>query len=349
MERLVGINGFGRIGRAIFRILLQKKYFDILVINEINPDNKNIAYQLQYDSLYGKLDDKISADAESITVNGKKIYVYHEKSIDDVPWEKHNVSRVIDSSGVFDNVIRSRNLRDKGVKQAIITHSPDEKALDKSIIMGVNEHDLDVKKDMVISSSICDSVAFAPVAKALLDNYGIDHGFLTTLHPWLQYQNLLDGPSISWSMPGHTDSHYILGRASTFSLMPKPTSTVTAACKVLKALDHKFHSFSYRVPTATVSSSDISVKLNKKVTKEEVVEMFKRMEQKQKLKIFYNNFDPLVSIDFKGMEHSAIIDHRWTTINDGNYLKLILWYDNEWGYSCRVVDMVNYIFDKDKR
>ena len=347
MTRFVGINGFGRIGRAIFRILMQKKCFDAIVINDINPDNKNLAYQLKYDSLYGKLDYDITADDEGITVNGKKVYVYHEKKIDEVPWEKHDVKRVICSSGVFDNVVRSRNLKEKGIKQSIITHSPDEKVLDKSIIMGVNEEELDVKKDMVISSSICDAIAFAPVAKALHNSYGIDHGFVTTLHPWLQYQNLLDGPSPSWSMPGHIFSHYTLGRASTLSLLPKPTTTVMAASKVLKFLEGKFYSFSYRIPTAAVCSSDVSVKLNKKVTKEEVINLFKEEERKQKFKIFYNNFEPLVSIDFKGMEHSVIVDQRWTAVNDGNYLKLILWYDNEWGYSSRVVDLVNYMFEKD--
>ncbi len=179
--------------------------------------------------------------------------------------------------------------------------------------------------------------------------YGIDHGFVTTLHPWLQYQNLLDGPSISWSMPGYLDPHYALGRASTFSLMPKPTTTVTAVCKVLKFLKNKFYSFSYRVPTATVTSCDISMKLNKKVTVEDIINLFKGEAKKQKLKIFYNNFDPLVSIDFKGSEYSAIIDHRWTAVNNGDYLKLILWYDNEWGYSCRVVDLVDYLFSKENK
>lgn len=349
MERKVGLNGFGRIGRAIFKILLQKKSVDVVVINEINPDNKNIAYQLKYDSLYGILDRDVSSNESGIVVNGKTIYVHHEKNIDEVPWEKYGVSRVVDSSGVFENVVRGRNLRKKNIKQVIVTHSPDEKALDKSVIMGVNEQEIDIEKDFVISSSICDAIAFAPVVNVLHKKYGIDHGFLTTLHPWLSFQNLLDGPATSWSMPGHVDSHYTLGRASTFSIMPKPTTTVMATCKVLKFLDNKFYSFSYRVPTAIVCSSDISIKLNKKATKEDIINLFKEEAKKQKLKIIHNNFDPLVSIDFKGMEYSSIIDHRWTAVNNGNYLKLILWYDNEWGYGCRVVDLMDYLFSEDTR
>ena len=346
-KKIVGINGFGRIGRAVFRKVLESKDFDIAVINDINPDNNNIAYQLKYDSLYGILNKEVKANESGMVVDGKKILIYHEKNIDDVPWEIHDASNVVDASGVHENVVRARNLKNK-VRHAIITHSPEDGLLDRSVIMGVNENEIDDKNDLVISNSICDANAFGPVMNVLNREFGVEHGFITTLHPWLAYQNLLDGPSPSFSYPGHIYSNYIFGRASTFSLLPKPTTTVEATCKVLKFLKGKFDSFSYRVPTATVSSSDISVKLGKKAKVEEIRKLFENEAKKQKYKIFYNNYDPLVSIDFKGMEYSAIVDHRWTTINDGNYLKLILWYDNEWGYSCRVVDLVSLLFDKDK-
>jgi len=346
VNKLVGINGFGRIGRTVFRKVLESKEFDIVVINDINPDNNNIAYQLKYDSLYGVLKQDVKSNESGIVVNGKKILIYHENSIDDVPWDLHGITRVIDSSGVHENAVRARNLKNK-VKQVILTHSPEEKLVDKSVIIGINEDDIDVKKDLVISNSICDANAFGPVVNILNREYGIKHGFLTTLHPWLSYQNLLDGPSPSFSYPGHIYSHYIFGRASTFSLLPKPTTTIDATCKVLKSLKGKFDSFSYRVPTATVSSSDISVHLSKKAGVEDIKKLFEKEAKKQKYKIIYNNYDPLVSIDFKGMEYSAVIDQRWTTINKGSYLKLILWYDNEWGYSCRVIDLINSLFEKD--
>ncbi len=345
-KRFVGINGFGRIGRAIFRKVLESKNFDIIVINDINPDNKNIAYQLKYDSLYGRLDKEINSDESGIIVDGKKIFVYHEKNIDEVPWDKHNATRVVDSSGVHNNTVRARKLKDR-VKQVVISYSPEEKLVDRFIIVGVNENEIDVKNDLIISNSICDANAFAPVINVLNREYGINHGFMTTLHPWLQYQNLLDGPTASFAYPGHIDSHYTFGRASTFSLLPKPTTAIDATCKILKFLKGKFYSFSYRVPTASVSSADISVKLNKKAIAEEIKRLFENEAKKQKYKIFYNNYEPLVSIDFKGMEYSAIIDHRWTSVNDGNYLKLILWYDNEWGYSCRIVNLINILFEKD--
>lgn len=347
MSRFVGINGFGRIGRTIFKILLEKKCFDVVVINDINPDNNNIAYQLKYDSLHGTLKADVSSDESGIIVNGKKIFVYHQKNIDEVPWEKHGVSRVIDSSGVYENLKGASNLKGR-IKQVIITYSPDD-LVDRYVIMGINEHEIDLKRDFIISNSICDSNAFGPVINILERVYGVDHGFVTTLHPWLSYQNLLDGAAMSFAYPGHVYSHYIFGRASTFSLLPKPTTAVDATCKILQFLKGKFFSFSYRVPTATVSSCDISVKLKKKTTVEEIKQLFEAEVKKQKLKILHNNYEPLVSIDFKGMEYSAIIDQRWTAVIDGNYLKLILWYDNEWGYSSRVIDLVNFLFEKERQ
>ena len=153
----------------------------------------------------------------------------------------------------------------------------------------------------------------------------------------------LDGPSQSFAYPGQIHHHYTLGRASLLSLIPKPTSCVAASCKALPFLEGKFLSLSYRVPTAIVSSIDISVKLKKKTTKENVITLFQKKEKEQRWKLFHNNIEPLVSIDFVGEEYSTVIDHRWTMLNESNYLKLVLWYDNEWGYSCRVVDLVKYL------
>lgn len=337
----VGINGFGRIGKAIFRANYKYKIFEVVAINDINEDNNNIAYMLNYDSTYGRFNEKVGADESGIIVGNRRIKVYHNPHIDEVPWENEEVGVVIDASGVNENVLRARNLRKKGIR-CVVTHSPDVDKVDKTIIMGVNE-DILSKEDFVISSSICDAIAFSPVMKVLNDNFEVDHGYLTTLHPWLPYQNLLDGPSKSFAYPGKILHHYVLGRGSTTSLIPKPTSCITASCKVLDFLKGKFLSLSFRVPTAIVSSADVSVKLNKKVITEEIIELFKKKEAEQKLKIFYNNFEPLVSVDFVGSEYSAVIDHRWTMVNDSNYIKMILWYDNEWGYSNRVVDLIKHI------
>jgi len=339
----VGINGFGRIGRAIWRINKEKRIFEVASINDINPDINNLAYLMKYDSTYGRLNDSIKTEGNKIIVNNNKpIVVSHKENIDEVSWSESDVDIVIDSSGIHNNLLKVPNLKRQGLKKAIITHSPEEKHVDKTIIVGVNE-DAISKDDFIISSSICDANAFAPTINTLNREYGVDHGFLTTLHPWLQYQNLLDGPSPSFAYPRKIYHHYVLGRASPPSLIPKPTSCVTASCKVLNYLKGKFLSLSFRIPTATVSSADISVKLNKKITADEIINLFKEEEKKQKWKIFHNNFEPLVSSDFKGSEYSAIVDHRWTMINNSNYLKLILWYDNEWGYGCRVVDLIKHL------
>ena len=266
--------------------------------------------------------------------------MFHKNSIFNVPWSEHEVDVVIDASGIHSNVLNARVIKDIG--KCIVTHSPGEELVDKSVIIGVNEKTIK-KNDFLISSSICDANAFAPVINVLNKKFGVRHGFLTTLHPWLNYQNLLDGQAISFGYPGTTYGRYELGRASTQSLIPKPTSCITATCMVLPFLKNKFLSMSYRIPTTIVSSCDISVKLNNPATKEIITWIFNRQQKQQKYKIFYNNVEPLVSIDFAKSDYSAIVDHRWTMVNGDNYVKMVLWYDNEWGYSCRVVDLVNYI------
>jgi len=339
----IGINGLGRIGRAILRINEQKKIFDIVVINDINPSNENLAYMVKYDSTYGNFHKNISSDNHSIKIeNSNSIDVYHKNIISKVPWENYNTDIVIDASGVYENLLHKKELKRKGVKHQIVTNTPDSNEIDKYIILGVNE-DTIKDKSFLISSSICDASAVAPVLNVLNKEYGIDHGFLTTLHPWLSYQNLLDGPSRSFAYPGTIVDNFTLGRASLNGIIPKTTSAIRASAKVLKYLNKKFQALSFRVPTSIVSTADISVKLKNQASKDSIIEIFKQKERNQKLNIFKNNFDPLISTDFIKSEYSAIIDHRWTTINDSNYLKLVLWYDNEWGYSSRVVDTVNLL------
>jgi len=334
----VGINGLGRIGRAIFRNNLNKKYFKITQINDINPDNKNLAYQLKYDSTYGTLANSVEGHKDFILIDEKDdVSVFHHKDIHKVPWD---VDVVIDSSGIHSNVVNARKI--KHIKRYVVTHSPESKLVDKSVIIGVNEKTVK-DDDKIISSSICDACAFAPTVNLLNKNYGVDNGFITTLHPWLNYQNLLDGQSVSFAYPGTTHGRYELGRSSINALIPKPTSCVTATEQALPWIKDKFLSFSFRVPTMTVSSADISVKLKNKTTRRDIVSLFMKMEAMQKFNIFHNSSEPLISKDFEKMEYSAVVDHRWTSLNDSNYLKLILWYDNEWGYSSLVLDLIKYL------
>ena len=342
----IGINGFGRIGRAIFRINLKQNVFRVAAINDINPSLDNLAYMLSYDSTYGVLDADVNKGKTSLLINkGEPIEIYHKQCISEVPWERHNIDVVIDASGIHDNLLYKKQLKDKGIKKQIVTNTPEGNEIDKYVIIGINDESLADVTSFLISSSICDANAVAPVLNILNDEYGIEHGFLTTLHPWLAYQNLIDGPSRSFAYPGTIYENFSLGRSSINALIPKTTSAIRASKKVLHFLDDKFQSLSYRVPTSIVSSADISIKLNKKTDKEEVLELFSKIEKTQKFNIIHNNNEPLVSTDFIKSEYSAFIDQRWTQINGQNYLKLILWYDNEWGYSSRVVDAVKLIIE----
>lgn len=344
----VGINGLGRIGRAIYRVNSLKNSFKVVAINDINPDPSNIAYTLNYDTLYGRLEKPVKSEKDIIYDDyGNSMHVTHESHIDDVNWEKHNVDYVIDSSGVLDNVTRARNLLLKGgVKRVFVTHSPDN--VDFNLVLGANEHQLNLKEHGVISTSICDATAMAPVLKVIHSEFGISGGYITTLHPWLNYQNLMDGPSSSWSAPGEIYHHYALGRSAIGNMIPKPTSAVQATCKVLEGITvEMIGSFSYRTPAAIVGSADITLNLTKKTSKKDVVAIFEKIENDQKMDIIHNNIEPLVSLDFIKSEFSAIVDHRWTDVVGESLLKMVLWYDNEWGYSSRVVDQVKFVHEKE--
>ncbi|HJX58991.1 MAG TPA: glyceraldehyde 3-phosphate dehydrogenase NAD-binding domain-containing protein [Patescibacteria group bacterium] len=336
----IGINGFGRIGRAIYRINHLKHLFDIVAINDINPDNHNIAYLLQYDSTYGKFPEKVRDDKKHLMIGGKKIYVYHQDNISDVPWDKHGVDIVIESSGVRTNLDNLDKLRDK-IKNVIATYDPGNIA--KSIILGVNEKSVNPSTNFLFSASICDAVALAPIVDIILKSNNIVSGFLTTIHPWLSYQNLLDGPSKSWTHPGDVFSHYALGRSSVSNIIPKSTSAVQATEKVIPKLNNKIISFSFRSPTNIVSGAVLTLLLKKPTTYNRFVSIFKRSEKKQKYNILKNSVEPLTSIDYIGEEYSAIIDHRWTKVNNKRHVELVYWYDNEWGYGNKVIELISLI------
>jgi glyceraldehyde 3-phosphate dehydrogenase len=338
----IGINGFGRIGRAIYRINHQKKLFDIVAVNDINPDIKNMVYLLQYDTTYGRFSENVEHNDNQIFVGSDSIQVYHEGKILNVPWGKHDIDIVIDSSGIKSNL--SPMLKDKSsIKNFIITNSPSGFDQIKTIIFGVNEKQCDPNKNKVFSASICDTIALAPIINLIQSTHNIETGFLVTLHPWLTYQNLLDGPSASWSQPGDVFSHYALGRASTENLIPKSTSAIIAADHVCPGLSGKIQSFSYRTPTKIVSSAVLILLLAESINKSQLQDMFQEYEETQEYKVIHNSIEPLTSLDYCGEEYSAIIDQRWTKVENCKHIKLVYWYDNEWGYSCRVVDLVKEI------
>jgi glyceraldehyde 3-phosphate dehydrogenase len=340
----VGINGFGRIGRAIYRINELQTVFEVVAINDINPDNHNIAYLLEYDTTYGRFHAEINADDKSISYDDKKIDIYHEKNVLDVPWDNYNIDIVIESSGVAENLNSLKYNNTTKVKHFITTNAAGDGV--KTIIFGVNENEFNHKEHKIISSSICDTIALSPIINLVTETHNILGGFLTTLHPYLGYQNLLDGPSASWSIPGDINSHYALGRSTINNIMPKSTSAVFAADHVFPGLSDKIQSFSYRVPTSIVSSAVLIVQLEENIDIDELKKKFQGFANTQKYHIIKNSVKPLVSIDYVKEDYSVIIDHRWTKVEGGKLLKMVYWYDNEWGYSNRVVDIVKLISTK---
>ncbi len=336
----VGINGFGRIGRAIFRIINQKKNIKIVAINDIDPLVDNHVYLANYDSIYGTLGKKIKINKQKngFHTDSGEIPFYCESNIEDVPWINHEVDVVIDSSGIYSNVIAAHNIINQGVKKVVVTHAPKD-SIDQTIIIGANEGAYDPQKHHVISSSICDANACAPVLKILADKVGITDGFITTLHPWLGYQNLVDSNLKSVVSPGHYWKDFALGRASMGNLIPKETTLMPAVLKALPELNQDIQAMSFRVPTAIVSASDMTLTLKKSIKLTELIEIFSKLSNKYPDVVMINE-ESLVSIDFKGISQSCVIDLRWLKIINQNKLKVILWYDNEWGYSNRTVDVV---------
>lgn len=341
-KQRVLINGLGRIGRAIVRINLEKDIFDLVAINDINPDIKNMAYLMKYDCTYGKLDLNVDSDDECLIIGDKKVRVSHEAEIKDVDFS--GIDIVIDSSGIKKNINQIEQMADdSSVKRFIITNVDSKKA--QNIVFGVNEKELLDDGKKIISSSICDVVSLGAIYDIITSRFDIKSGFLVTLHPWLSYQNLLDGPAKSWSQPGDVYSHYALGRASTQNLIPKSTSAIRALSNVFPEAMDKLCCMSYRTPTQIVSSAVLTLVLDKETSKDELVSIFEQAEKNQKYSIIETTDEPLISIDYVKNEHSAIIDTRWIQVNNGNHVELVYWYDNEWGYSSRIVDIVKYIGD----
>ena len=339
----IGINGLGRIGRHIFRMAALDDDIEIILINEKIADINNWIYTISYDTIYGKFDAEMSIDNHFLIVAGEKIRTSNKSIISDVPWHKYGVDYIIDCSGIKENVNKSRLIIDTtSVKKIFISHSPQE--VDFTLVLGVNEDLYDNNSHHLIASSICDATAIAPITKLINDNFKIISGYVTTLHPWLSYQNLMDGPSSSWSVPGEIYHHYALGRSSIGNLIPKPTTAVEAVLKVIPKLKkEKIGSFSYRTPTQIVGSADLTFFVEKQVTFSEISNIFKDFEKNQKFPVLKLSKEPLVSLDFVGETFSCVLDERWLNIIDNNLIKCVLWYDNEFGYASNVIRQLKLI------
>lgn len=334
MKARVGINGFGRIGRQMFRIAMQRKNVEIVAINNLS-DNATLAHLLKYDSNYGIMPEEVKIDGPNyIVVNGKKIRYFQEKDPAKIPWEEEKVDIVLEATGVFnDKESGSKHMRGT-VKKVIFTAAA--KGSDATICMGVNEQTYDAKNHNLISNASCTTNCMAPVAKILHENFKIKRGLMTTVHSYTNDQNILDLP--------HKDLRR--ARAAALSMIPTTTNAATAVTIVLPELQGKLNGLAVRVPTSTVSLLDFVCEVEKSTTVEEVNSLFKKAAQAGMKGILDYNELPLVSIDYKGSTYSSIVDGLSTMVLDGTMIKVLAWYDNEWGYSCRVLDLAELVAEK---
>ncbi|MGE5707366.1 MAG: type I glyceraldehyde-3-phosphate dehydrogenase [Bacteroidota bacterium] len=329
----VAINGFGRIGRLVMRAGIDRPDLEFVGINDLT-DAKTLAHLLKYDSVHGTFPGDVKAEEGAIVVNGKRIPISAERDPANLPWGKLGVDIVIESTGRFTDRDNAAKHLQAGAKKVII--SAPGKNEDITIVMGVNDDKYDPKSHHVISNASCTTNCLAPVAKVLDEKFGIAHGLMTTVHAYTNDQVILDLP--------HKDLRR--ARAAAMSIIPTTTGAAKAVALVLPQLKGKLNGFAMRVPTADVSVVDLTVNLNKDVTVEEVNAALKEAANGALKGILEFCEVPLVSIDFRGNNHSSIVDASLTQVMEKRQLKVISWYDNEWGYSVRVVDLASMVAKK---
>lgn len=334
MSVKVAINGFGRIGRNAFKIAVEEQRgWEIVAINDLT-DSKTLAHLLKYDSLYGKFNGTVEAKEDALIVNGKEIKIFAERDPENLPWAKLGVDIVIEATGIFRTKETAMKHVRAGAKKVLITAPT--KGEDITIVLGVNEKDYDAKNHHIISNASCTTNCLAPFAKVIDEKFGIKRGLMTTIHAYTNDQNTLDAP--------HKDLRR--SRAAAESIIPTTTGAAAAVSLVLPQLKGKFTGMAMRVPTPTVSVVDLVVEVEKNTSVEEVNKAFSDAANGEMKGILGYSDEPLVSMDYRQDPRSSIIDGLATDVMDGNMLKIISWYDNEWGYSVRVIDLVTYIVEK---
>jgi len=330
----VGINGFGRIGRNILRTALHDSNLEFVAVNDLT-DSKTLAHLLKYDSVLGNLHNKVSAEGDSIAVDGKKIRVFAEKDPAKIDWESVGAQVVVESTGRFTNADDARKHLRGPVKKVII--SAPAKNEDITVVMGVNEDKYDPAKHNIISNASCTTNCLAPVAKVVNDSFKIVAGTMTTIHSYTNDQVILDFP--------HKDLRR--ARAAAINMIPTSTGAAKAISLVIPELKGKLHGFAMRVPTPNVSVVDLVVWVEKGTSVEEVNGALQKASQSGPLSKYLGyETQELVSSDYKGNSFSSIVDAPMTLVVGGNCVKVIAWYDNEWGYSCRVRDLIDYLGQK---
>jgi len=332
----VSINGFGRIGRNVLRAALGHsqygKKFEIVAVNDLG-NTKVLAHLLKYDSIYGKFNGNIEVINEGIKVNGKTIKFLSQVNPSKLPWKDLNIDVTVESTGIFRTREGASQHLEAGTKKVII--SAPAKDPDITIVLGVNDHLYDAKEHNIISNASCTTNSLAPPVKIINDTFGIEQGFMTTIHSYTGDQRILDFP--------HKDLRR--ARAAAVSIIPTTTGAAKAVSLVIPELKGRIDGMAVRVPTPDGSLTDFTCILKRDVTKDEVNNALRDAAQGRLKGIMQYSEEPLVSVDIVGNPHSSIIDGLSTKVNGerGNLLKILSWYDNEWGYSCRIVDLINYI------
>ncbi len=329
----VGINGFGRIGRNILRATLDDKDIEYLAVNDIT-DAGTLAYLLKYDSVLGNLETDVKAEGDEIQVGSRRLKVLKVRDPGELPWKSLGVDVVIESTGLFTKRDDAAKHLSAGAKKVIITAPA--KGEDITVVMGVNHDKYAPDKHHIISNASCTTNCLAPIVKVLNDQFGLTSGIMTTIHSYTNDQRLLDLP--------HKDMRR--ARAAALSMIPTTTGAAIAVTRVLPELKGRLDGISVRVPTPNVSLTDLTAVVEKTITADEVNQAFEQAAGRELKGVLQVVHEPLVSIDFKGNPHSSIVDAPFTKVVGDNMVKVLSWYDNEWGFSCRVRDLIKYISSK---
>jgi glyceraldehyde 3-phosphate dehydrogenase len=329
MTTKIGINGFGRVGRQVLKAILEQHAgaLEVVAINDIT-DTKTNAHLFKYDSNYGIYPGVVEAGPTSITVDGHEIRVFAERDPGRIPWRDLGVDIVVESTGLFEDAEKARAHRDGGGAKKVIITAP-AKNEDITIVLGVNDDQYDPARHHIISNASCTTNCLAPVVKVLHDCFGVEKGLMTTIHSYTNDQRILDGV--------HRDLRR--ARAAALNLVPTTTGAARAVALVIPELKGKFHGFAIRVPTPTVSIVDFVAEVKREVSVEDVNQAMREQSAGKLRGILAYSEEPLVSMDLKGNAASSIVDGLSTMVIGGNLVKVVAWYDNEWGYSCRVADL----------
>ncbi len=331
---IVAINGFGRIGRITLRVTLREETdLDVVAVNDL-VDAKTLAYLFKYDSIHGTYRGEVKAEGDSIIIDGKKIKVCSERNPASLPWKEMGVDIVIESTGLFRSKEEAASHLQAGAKKVII--SAPAKGAVPTIVMGVNEETYRPAQDDIVSNSSCTTNCLVPIVKVLIDNFGIKHAVMTTIHSYTNDQALLDAP--------HKDLRR--ARAAALSMIPTSTGAAVAAGKVIPELEGKIDGLAIRVPTPDVSLVDLVAEVKKETTVDEVNLALRKASQGSLKGILKYSSEPLVSHDFTTDSASAIVDADYTYVIEGTLVKVLGWYDNEWGYSCRIIDLAEYMNER---